>query len=136
HAVAHAMPDEEAQVVGALMDITAAKLAEMRLQEAQAQVAHVARVTSLGVLTASIAQEVNQPLAAIVSQGEASLRWLSRTPPRLDEVASSIRHVIASGKRASEIVQRIRGLVGRSERQIEPVNLNELVEEVIPLVRS
>ncbi len=138
HAVAHVMADEtdRAQFVGALMDITPAKLAEMRLQEAQAQVAHVARVTSLGVLSASIAHEVNQPLAAIVSHGEASLRWLNREVPRLDEVASSIRHVIANGKRASGIVQRIRGLIGKAEQQRSVVNLNDLVEEVIPLVRN
>ena len=88
HAVARPMEGmtDKAQFVGALMDITAAKRAESRLHEAQAQVAHVARVTSLGALSASIAHEVNQPLAAIVSHGEASLRWLNRDVPRLDEV--------------------------------------------------
>jgi PAS domain S-box-containing protein len=138
HAAAHAMEDapNKAQMVGALMDVTAAKFAEQQLHQAQAQVAHVARVTSLGALTASIAHEVNQPLAAIVSHGEASLRWLHRDVPRLDEVESSINHVIANGKRASEVVQRIRALTRRTERQISSVNLNKLVEEVVPLVRN
>ena len=88
HAVAHAMEDssDKAQFVGALMDITAARLAEQQLHQAQAQIAHVARLTSLGALSASIAHEVNQPLAAIVSHGEASLRWLHRDVPRVDEV--------------------------------------------------
>jgi PAS domain S-box-containing protein len=138
HAVARSMEGmaDNAQFVGALMDVTAAKRAEARLHEAQAQMAHVARVTSLGALSASIAHEVNQPLAAIVSHGEASLRWLNRDVPRLDEVASSIRHVIANGKRASEVVQRVRGLTGKTERLKRALNLNDLVEEVVPLVRS
>jgi C4-dicarboxylate-specific signal transduction histidine kinase len=138
HAVGHTMEDspDKAQFVGALMDVTAARLAEQQLHQAQAQVAHVARVTSLGALSASIAHEVNQPLAAIVSHGEASLRWLHRDEPRLDEVESSINHVIADGKRASEVVQRIRALTRRSERQITSLNLNDLIEEVVPLVRN
>ena len=127
---------DKSQFVGALMDVTAAKRAESRLHEAQAQMAHVARVTSLGALSASIAHEVNQPLAAIVSHGEASLRWLNRDVPRLDEVASSIRHVIANGKRASEVVQRVRALTGKTERHRSLLNLNDLVEEVAPLVRG
>ena len=138
HAVAHAMENGsgKAQFVGALMDITAAKQADARLHQAQAQVAHVARVTSLGALSASIAHEVNQPLAAIVSHGEASLRWLNRDVPRLDEVQSSINYVISNGKRASEIIQRIRALIRKSDRQIALLNLNDLVEEVVPLVRN
>jgi PAS domain S-box-containing protein len=138
HAVARPLDDtaDRTQFVGALMDVTAAKRAESRLHEAQAQVAHVARITSLGALSASIAHEVNQPLSAIVSHGEASLRWLNRDVPRLDEVESSIRHVIANGKRASEVVQRVRGLIGKTERNRRTVNFNQLVEEVVPLVRS
>jgi PAS domain S-box-containing protein len=138
HAVARAMEGmtDKAQFVGALMDVTAARRAESRLHEAHAQMAHVARVTSLGALSASIAHEVNQPLAAIVSHGEASLRWLNRDDPRLDEVESSIRHVIANGKRASEVVQRVRGLTGKTERHKSALHLNHLIEEVVPLVRS
>jgi signal transduction histidine kinase len=137
HAVARALEGElnKAQFVGALMDVTAARQAESRLHQAQAQVAHVARVTSLGAMTASIAHEVNQPLAAIVSHGEASLRWLDRDPPRLDEVEASIRHVIADGKRASEVVQRIRALIRRTGSEKRLLNLNDLVGDVVPLVR-
>jgi len=137
HAVAHVLEDapEPTQFVGALMDVTAIRQAETHLHQAEAQVAHVARVTSLGALSASIAHEVNQPLAAIVSHGEASLRWLNRDPPRLDEVESSIRHIVANGKRASEVIQRIRGLTSKAIRQKSPLNLNTVVEEVVPLVR-
>lgn len=137
HAVARALEGElnESQFVGALMDVTAARQAESRLHQAQAQVAHVARVTSLGAITASIAHEVNQPLAAIVSHGEASLRWLNRDVPRLDEVEASIRHVITDGKRASEVVQRVRALIRNTAPEQSLLNLNDLVEEVVPLVR-
>ena len=138
HAVAHVMENGsgKTQFVGALMDITAATEAETKLHQAQAQVAHVARATSLGALSASIAHEINQPLAAIVSHGEASLRWLNRDVPRLDEVQSSINYVIANGKRASEVIQRIRALIRKSDQQIAVLNLNDLVEEVVPLVRN
>jgi PAS domain S-box-containing protein len=137
HAVAHVMEDapDTTQFVGALMDVTKIRQAETQLHQAEAQVAHVARVTSLGALSASIAHEVNQPLAAIVSHGEASLRWLNRDPPRLDEVEASIRHIVANGKRASEVIQRIRALTSGTVRQRSPLNLNAVVEEVVPLVR-
>ena len=138
HAVAHLMEAAPGtpQLVGALMDVTAARQSEIRLHQAQAQVAHVARVTSLGALSASIAHEVNQPLAAIASHGEASMRWLHRDVPRLDEVEASIRHVIAEGRRASEIIQRIRALTGKADQEKRPLDLNGVVEEVVPLVRA
>jgi C4-dicarboxylate-specific signal transduction histidine kinase len=117
------------------MDVTKIRQAEAQLHQAEAQVAHAARITSLGALSASIAHEVNQPLAAIVSHGEASLRWLNRDPPRLDEVESSVRHIVANGKRASEVIQRIRGLTSRTVRERSPLNLNAVVEGVVPLVR-
>ena len=137
HAVAHVMEDAPVttQFVGALMDVTKIRQAEAQLHQAEAQVAHVARVTSLGALSASIAHEVNQPLAAIVSHGEASLRWLNRDPPRLDEVEASVRHIVANGKRASEVIQRIRALTSGTVRQRSPLNLNAVVGEVVPLVR-
>ncbi|HUB12343.1 MAG TPA: ATP-binding protein [Acetobacteraceae bacterium] len=138
HTVAHVLeePLDPAQFVGALMDVTAARQSEIRLQQAQTQVAHVARVTSLGALSASIAHEVNQPLAAIVMHGEASLRWLHRDVPRLDEAEASIRYAIADAKRASAIVQRIRALTSKSNQEMQPVSLNGLVSEVVPLVRN
>ena len=85
--VAHAVTDDQArnEFIGALMDVTAARQAREALHKAQAELAHVTRVTTLGELTASIAHEVNQPLAAIVTNGEACLRWLDRELPDLDE---------------------------------------------------
>ena len=138
HAVAHALeaPGDPAQFVGALMDVTTARQSDIRLQQAQAQVAHVARVTSLGALSASIAHEVNQPLSAIVMHGEASLRWLRRDVPRLDEAEGSLAHLIADAKRASAVIQRIRGLTSKSSQEMQPLLLNDLVDEVVPLVRN
>ena len=106
------MRDEagELEYVGAVMDVTATRRAEEALHEAQAELAHVTRVTTLGELAASIAHEVNQPLAAIVTNGEACLRWLDREVPDLAEVREARWTMISNGRRASEIIQRLRAL--------------------------
>jgi PAS domain S-box-containing protein len=137
HLVAHVMTDEpdNLQFVGAAMDVSAAKQAQERLQQAQAELAYVTRVTTLGELTASIAHEVNQPLAAIVTFGEAGLRFLARDPPHLDEVRDALKRVIGDGKRAAEIVQHIRALTRRSEPRTGRVDLNEVLGEAVILVQ-
>ena len=98
------------------MDITATKRAQDQLHQAQAELAYVTRVTTLAELIASIAHEVNQPLAAIVTNGEAGLRFLGRDPPQLDKVRDALKRMIGDGKRASAIVQRIRRSSGRPNR--------------------
>lgn len=123
------------QFVGAVMDVTAAKRAQEHLHQAQAELAYVTRITTLGELTASIAHEVNQPLAAIVTSGDASLRFLNRDPPQLDEVRDAVRRMISDGKRASQIVQRIRSLTKKTETQSIAVNLNDVIGESISLVQ-
>ena len=123
------------QFVGAVMDITAAKRAQEQLHQAQAELAYVTRLTTLGELTASIAHEVNQPLAAIVTSGDASLRFLARDPPQLDEVRDAVRRMISDGKRASEIVQRIRALTKKTEPQSVPVDLNAVIRDSVAVVR-
>jgi C4-dicarboxylate-specific signal transduction histidine kinase len=135
HAVARAMLQEPAkrQFVGALMDVTAAKRAEEQLHEVQAELAYVGRVTSLGALSASIAHEVSQPLAAIVARGAACLRWLNRGD--LGEMTDAVKSIISDGHRAGEIVQRIRTLSRKAELIKTELNMNEVIEEVIPLVR-
>ena len=92
------------------MDITERNRTEEALQQAQAELAHVTRLTTLGELTASIAHEVNQPLAAIVTNGEACLRWLAYRPPELEEVRGAVESMISDGVRASEVVWGLRGL--------------------------
>ena len=109
HVRAHRQVYEAGQeeLVGALMDVTASTKAEEALQTAQTALAHVTRVTMLGEMSASIAHEVNQPLAAIVTNGEASLRWLSRQVPNIEEVLAAVGQIVKDAHRASEVIRRI-----------------------------
>jgi PAS domain S-box-containing protein len=124
-----------AELIGALLDVTEAKRAEEALAQAQVELAHVTRMMTLGELTASIAHEVNQPLAAIVTNGEAGLRWLTRSVPDLGEVRSAIERMIADGRRASEVVLRLRAMSRKATPRHEPIALNEVIDEAIVLVR-
>jgi PAS domain S-box-containing protein len=136
HATAHAVPDESGGIefVGAVTDVTARKRAEERLHEAQAELAHVTRVTALGELAASIAHEVNQPLAAVVANAAACRRWLDRDPPNLEEARSTMQSIIKDGNRAGEVIQHVRGLVDKTVDQKVPLDINEIVNEVIALL--
>jgi PAS domain S-box-containing protein len=137
HVVAHAMHDgsDGRQFVGAVMDVTETKRAQDQLQQAQANLAHVARVTMLGQLTASIGHEVNQPLASIVTNGEAAIRYLRREPPGLGEVRDALTSMIAEGKRASEVVRRIRSLIQKTTPQSAPLDINSVLAEGAALVQ-
>jgi PAS domain S-box-containing protein len=118
-------------------DITALKRAEQAEQDlrmAQAELAHVTRVTMLGELTASIAHEVNQPLAAVVANAEASLRWLNREEPDLAAARRSVEWVIDDGCRASDVIRRVRALAKKSDMEILPLELNQVVNEAATLV--
>ena len=95
--------------------------------EAQSQLAHVVRVTTLGELTASIAHEVNQPLAAVVINGNASLRWLADTPPNLDEARQAIGRIVKDANRASDVVARVRALTRSAPREREWVSMNDII---------
>jgi len=119
-------------------DITAtirADHAERALREAQAELAHVTRVTTLGELTASIAHEVNQPLAALIANAEACLRWLDRQTPDLAAARRSAEWVIDDGNRASEVVRRVRALANKADMEKLPLDLNDVVREAIVLVK-
>jgi C4-dicarboxylate-specific signal transduction histidine kinase len=111
------------------------RAAQVALDKAQADLAHVTRVTTLGELTASIAHEVNQPLAAVVASAEACVRWLDREVPDLDEARGAVESIIKDGTRAGEVVQRVRALAKRTDTQKSPLDLNDLVTEVITLVQ-
>lgn len=117
-------------------DITARKQAEEALRNAQVELARFTRVATLGELTASIAHEVNQPLAAVVTNAGACLRWLAREPPSLEEARQAAERILQDGNRASEIIERVRALVKRSPPQMSSLNINDTVLEVIALVRS
>jgi PAS domain S-box-containing protein len=109
--------------------------AEQALRKAQAELAHVARVTTLGELTASIAHEVNQPLAAVVANAEACLRWLDRRTPDLNAARRSVEWVIDDGNRASEVIRRILALAKKTDIEKVPLDVNHVVREVVALVQ-
>jgi C4-dicarboxylate-specific signal transduction histidine kinase len=119
-------------------DITAtirADHAEEALRKAQTELAHVTRVTTLGELTASIAHETNQPLAAVVANAEACLRWLDRETPDLDGVRRSVKWIIEDGHRATEVVRRVKALAKKTDIEKAPLDINEAIREVIALLQ-
>jgi len=107
--------------------------AQEGLTQAQAQIARIARITTMGELAASIAHELNQPLGSVVMSGDACLHWLAAKPPNLEEVQQAVEAIIRDGTRASAILIRTRGLLRRGERVRERLDLNEVVREVIAL---
>ena len=135
HTVSHATrrPDGRVEYMGAIQDVTEQRLAEEALSKLRSELAHVARVTSLGALTASIAHEVNQPLTGIVANTGTCLRRLSADPPNIDGACEAARRAMRDGNRASEIIARLRTLFSRKEASAESVELNEAAREVIAL---
>ena len=117
-------------------DITERRQAEEALRTAQADLAHVSRVMTVGELAASIAHEVNQPLAAVVTNGNAGLRWLGRNPPDLEEAREAVRRMIRDGNRASGVIARIRALMRRAELQKVRLAINDVIAEVMALADS
>lgn len=122
-------------VLVSIVDVTARHEAENELHEAHTELAHVTRIATLGELTVSIAHEVNQPLAAIVTNGGAGLRWLKRNEPDLGEVETSMQRMIADAGRASEVIKRLRTLSSKTTPQTVPVNLSEIAQESLALVQ-
>ena len=111
------------------------RASEQRLLNAQMELAHVMRVTTLGELTASIAHEVNQPLAAVVNAGTACLRWLDGDTPNLDEARHAVKWIIKEGNRASEVIRRVRALANKTDIEKVPLDINDVVKGVIALVQ-
>ena len=111
------------------------RASEQRLLDAQMELARVTRVTTLGELTASIAHEVNQPLAAIVANAEACLRWLGRGTPDLEAARRSVEWVIDDGNRASEVIRRVRALANKADIEKIPLDINDVIRDVIALVQ-
>ena len=116
--------------------ITERRLAEEALRAMQAELAHVNRVTTMGELSASIAHEVNQPIAATVTNAQAALRWLRAQPPDLDEVRASLSRIVEDGKRAGNVIGGIRAFINKVPPQKDRFDLNEAVLEMIVLTRS
>src|SRR5258705_12524602 len=137
HVVARAVrdPTEQLEFIGAIMDVTATKRAEDELRKTQTELAHVTRVTMLGELTASIAHEVNQPLAAAVANAEACLRWLDRETPDIAKARRSVEWVVNDSCRASDVIQRVRALANKADIEKVPLDINTIVREVIVLMQ-
>jgi PAS domain S-box-containing protein len=109
---------------------------ERRLREAQMELAHASRVVTMGQFTASIAHEVNQPLSALLTNADTALRWLGHQPPNLERARPLIERVIGDGKRATDIVDRIRDLSRKAPRRRESLDVNETIMEIVKLARS
>ena len=133
--VAHVIERVEGRpmFVGALQDVTETTSAEEALDRARSELAHVSRVASMNALTASIAHEVNQPLAGIVTNASTCLRMLDVDPPDLEGARETAKRTIRDGHRASDVINRLRAMFTRKEFTLEPVDLNEAIREVIAL---
>jgi PAS domain S-box-containing protein len=136
--VAHVIEQIEGRpmFVGALQDVTESMIAEEALNLARSQLAHVARVTTLSELTASIAHEVNQPLSGIITNASTCLRMLDAHPPNVDGARETARRTIRDGNRASDVITRLRAMFSNKELSLEPLDLNEATREVIVLSLS
>lgn len=126
--------DEDGSVLVFSMDVTEQRAAQDALIQARSELAHAARVATLGELSASIAHEVNQPLMAIVTSGEAGLRWLRRPQPDVPEVEASLERMTAEGRRAGEIVRRIRDFLGNGAPNRARLAIAALVHDAVALV--
>ncbi len=127
------------EYVGTIIDVTDRRLAEKereRLREAQADLAHVSRMTAMGELTASLAHEVNQPITAAVNGASTCIRWLTREDPDLAEAREAALGVIRNAKRAADIISRIRSISKKGESKRQLADVNELILEMIALLRS
>jgi signal transduction histidine kinase/GAF domain-containing protein len=124
------------EYVGVVMDVTERRRAEEAVREAQAELARVARLTTMGELAASIAHEINQPLAAIVSNGGAGLRWLNREPPDLAEAQGAFARIVSDGKRAGDVIRGLRGLAKKSGPLLTTLDINDVIHEVLALTHS
>src|SRR5262245_52643609 len=124
------------EFVGAVMDVTARKHAEDALRKAQAELAHVARVMTMGEFAASIAHEISQPLGAIVANADAGQRWLAGSTPNLDHARESVGLIMSDANRAADIIKRIRTVSKKADTDKTPLNINDAIREVIALVEG
>ena len=128
---------ERERVEDALREqLTERKRADEALREAQVELAHETRVTTIGGLAAAIAHEINQPLAAVITNGSACLRWLAGTTPNLDEARQAVGRIIRDGNRASDVIAKIRALLRKTGTEKERLDMNDVIREVVALAQS
>jgi PAS domain S-box-containing protein len=137
-AVARATRDQAGQLeyIAAVRDVTAHRLADEALDKARSELAHVARIMTLGALTASIAHEVNQPLSGIITNASTCMRMLDAEPPNVDGARETTKRTIRDGRRAADVITRLRALFTHKDTATELVDLNQATEEVIALSRT
>jgi PAS domain S-box-containing protein len=135
HTIAHGNREQDGQLeyIGAIQDVTQHRASEEALGKVRSELARMARITSLGALTASIAHEVNQPLSGIVTNASTCMRMLAADPPNVDGARETARRTIRDGNRASEVIARLRALFSKRDETFEPVDLNVATQEVIAL---
>jgi PAS domain S-box-containing protein len=139
HTVGNPVFDDSGELVefiGVSMDETERIRANAAVHEAQAELARVARLTTMGELTASIAHEINQPLAAVITNGNAALRWLDRATPDLAEAIDALNGVVKEGKRASDVIGRIRSFLRHHKPDFVDVDINDTIEEILTLTNN
>jgi two-component system, LuxR family, sensor kinase FixL len=122
--------------IGTVQDITERKQKEDDSRELQNELMHISRVATLGELTAALAHELNQPLMAIMSNAQAAQRFMARKDPNLNEISDILSDIIKDDKRASDIINKLRALLRKSELEFTILNINDVIREVISLVRS
>ncbi|QNI30486.1 PAS domain-containing protein [Alloacidobacterium dinghuense] len=134
--IAHGTRDREGRLeyIGAVQDITQRRLAEEALSKARSELSQVTRATSLGVMTASIAHEINQPLSGILTNSNTCMRMLAADPPNLEGARETVRRTIRDGNRVSDVITRLRALFGKKAVAFEAVDLSEATQEVIALL--
>ncbi len=135
HIVGHPIFDDFGyfgEFAGTVMDVTE----RQRAEEDRLALAHANRITTMGQLTASIAHEINQPIAAVVSNAQAALRWLDMQPPDLHEVRESLGRIVKDGRRASDVISRIRALVRKAPPRKDRLDINDTIREVIALTHN
>jgi PAS domain S-box-containing protein len=126
----------EPLLAGVAVDITERKLAEEALRDARADLERMARLTTMGELTASIAHEINQPLGAVVTQSAAGLRWLNRDVPDLDEVRQALSCIMRDGRRAADVVSGLRALAKKSGLRLTKLDIDDVIRQVLDLIRG
>lgn len=122
--------------IGSCVDLTERRRAEQEGQQQRAELAHIARLTTMGELTASLAHELNHPQSAILSNAQAGELFLNANPPAIDEVRKILADIVRDNRRAVEIIQRLRGFLKKRDLEFERVDINNIVSEIIPLVES